>query len=282
MIPITQQSVANLFPKRSRESHKYTNGYLISVVGSRTYPGAARLSTLASATVGAGAVQALIPASLWPLVGAFSPEIIPVLLPETHEGDINPIASFEVFSNLIDRSRALLIGSGMGRSLGSLNLIEAILSHSNLPTVIDGDGLFALGKIGKTKIKQFSSGNWILTPHAGELKRLLTDLEFDSVENLCAVLNLTILSKGFPSVLYSFTGEKYQSTNGNPAATTAGCGDVLAGIIAGYLAQGLKPQDAAQLGIYMAGAASDKYVKETKSHTLLASDIIKNLREQKS
>lgn len=280
MIPITKEFITPLLPKRTSESHKFRNGYLIAVVGSKSYPGAARLSTHAAAKVGAGGVQVLLPQSLWPIIGSFTPEIIPTLLTEAHDSDINPLAAFESYLKIMDRSTALLIGCGMGRTQGGHNLIQSILSHSSLPTVIDGDALYSLGKLGKKFIEKYAQGKWILTPHQGELNLLQDDLDLKNhpLQEISKNLGITLLVKGFPSHIYTPNGNIYITTNGNPAASTAGCGDALAGVIAGYMAQGLEPADAACVGLYKAGETADRLVKETGSHTLLASEAIAALR----
>ncbi len=278
----------SLIPRRTVESHKYLNGYLTALVGSRSFPGAARLSCHAAARVGAGGVQVLLPESLWPLLGSFPAEIMPVLLKE-HGNDVAPLAAFEAFIDVSERSKAILIGCGLGRAPGIQDLIKSILSHTRLPMVIDGDALYALGKWGREFIHHHSKGQWILTPHRGELLRLRTDLGYDSAEqdsegvniealtHMAKKLGVIIVAKGFPSLIFTPQGGVHMNETGNPAATTAGCGDVLAGMIAGYLAQGLRPDKAAQLGLYQAGQATNSFIARTGSHSLMASDILHEL-----
>lgn len=279
---------ASLIPRRTVESHKYLNGYLTALVGSRSFPGAARLCTHAAARVGAGGVQVLLPESLWPLVGSFPAEIMPILLKE-HGGNVAPLAAFETFLEVSERSKALLVGCGLGRTPGIQELIKSILSHTQLPMVIDGDGLYALGKWGREFIHHHSKGQWILTPHQGELRRLRADLGYDNADqdeesvniealtNMCRELRVVIVAKGFPSLVFTPHDGVHINETGNPAATTAGCGDVLAGMIAGYLTQGLRADKAARLGLYQAGRAADSFIARTGSHSLMASDILHEL-----
>jgi NAD(P)H-hydrate epimerase len=275
-------------PRRSLTTHKFLNGYLTAFVGSRSYPGAARLSCHAAARVGAGGVQVLLPESLWPLLGSFPAEIIPILLKEQGQ-EITHGTAFEAFQKAAQRSKALLVGCGIGRSPETQTFVKAILGHSSLPAVIDGDGLYALGKFGQDFIRHHSKGHWILTPHRGELQRLCVDLDVEGmaldetginasqVSKFSQNLNVIILAKGFPSLIFTPQGEVFINATGNPAATTAGCGDVLAGIIAGYLAQGLSSVRAARIGLHRAGKAADAFVQRTQGHSLMASDIISEL-----
>lgn len=287
MADITAEWLEFVTPRRTTSSHKFLNGYLTAIVGSPSFPGAARLSCHAAARVGAGGVQVLLPESLWPLIGSLPPEIMPVLMKE-HDKTIAPLAAFEIFLESSNRSKAVLIGCGVGRSPGIQELIKSILSHTQLPCVIDGDALFALGKWGRDFISRYAKGQWILTPHRGELDRLRKDLGYEDnldeagintsdISQMAKDLGVTIVAKGFPSLIFTPPGDIHLNNTGNPTATTAGCGDVLAGVIAGYLAQGVPPVKAARIGLHRAGQAADAFIERTGAHSLMASDIIEEL-----
>ena len=310
MADITAEWLEFVTPRRTSSSHKFLNGYLTAIVGSPSYPGAARLSCHAAARVGAGGVQVLLPESLWPLIGSLPPEIMPVLMKEYNTDyrtkvmplvspiisfftkndnyEISGISAFETFWKASIRSKAVLIGCGLGRSPGVQELIKSILSHTQLPCVVDGDALFALGKWGRDFISRYAKGQWILTPHRGELNRLRKDLGYEDnldeagintsdISQMAKDLGVTIVAKGFPSLIFTPPGDIHLNNTGNPAATTAGCGDVLAGIIAGYLAQGVPPVKAARIGLHRAGQAADAFIERTGAHSLMASDIIEEL-----
>lgn len=287
MTDITAEWLDLAIPNHTSSSHKFLNGYLTAVVGSSSFPGAARLSCHAAARVGAGGVQVLLPESLRPLIGSFPPEIMPVFTKE-HDHTIAPLKAFETFLESSIRSKAVLIGCGLGRSPGVQELIKAILSHTQMPCVIDGDALYALGKWGRDFTSRYAKGQWILTPHRGELNRLRNDLGYaddplDSsmntgeISQMAKDLGVVIVAKGFPSLIFTPQGDVHLNNTGNPASTTAGCGDVLAGIIAGYLAQGLTPEKAARIGLHRAGQAADTFIERTGAHSLMASDIIEEL-----
>lgn len=287
IIKTTSQEMASWvnaqLPKRTPQSHKFDNGYLTAIVGSKSYPGAARLSTMGAARVGAGGVQLLIPESLLPLISSFQPEIMPVFLKE-RGGEVAPVMAFETFMEKSKRSRALLIGCGLGRNHFVSEFVEAVLSYSELPTVIDGDALYILSQLRSTFREKHAQAPWILTPHRGEWQRLLTSWGYlseneeqsfhDVTQKFARDCHAVVLLKGFPSYIYTPSGEIYENPTGNPAASTAGCGDVLAGVIAGLLAQGLEPATATRMGIYMAGRAADVAIARTGRHSLMASDIL--------
>ncbi|AIK96000.1 NAD(P)H-hydrate dehydratase [Candidatus Odyssella acanthamoebae] len=277
--PITYQFVQGCFPKRDSAAHKYKNGFVTTFVGSFQYPGAARLCCHAAAQAGAGGVYALLPESLWPLIGSIPAEVIPYMIKE-HDGVLSIVDSVENFLVIKEKSSAILLGPGIGRHASLSNLLKSMLSMTELPCVIDGDGLSILGQLGENFLIQHSHGRWLLTPHQGEWQQLLKSFEYNpalSPQELAAKWGCTILLKGFPSHIYTVDGQIYVNTTGNPAATTAGCGDVLAGLIAGYLAQGLSPDQSACVGIYLAGQAADRLVATTRRHSVMATEILAEL-----
>lgn len=279
-LELSQHSIYGLLPKRARDAYKFQNGYVSVVGGSIDFPGAVRLAAHAAARVGAGGVIALIPESIRHITAGFYPEIIVWELKE-HHGHLTQASAFEKFDKAQEYSKALLIGCGMGRDEAALHFIKDCLSHTNKPCVIDADALYALGILGEKFILDRPSGSWILTPHAGEFERLLRAFGYTFSASIAQKLAIkwqcTIVLKGGPTTTYLPNGNYFVNPTGNPAATTAGCGDVLAGIIAGLLAQGLAAENAAIVGIYLAGKAADDYISLVKAHSLLASDIIDQL-----
>lgn len=276
------KDIQGLLPKRSQSSNKYMNGYLTVVAGSKRFPGAPRLASHAAARIGAGGVIALVPESISHTIPAFYPEIIIWELKQ-HGGVLTHATAFEQFEIAQKKSMAILIGCGLDREDETLMFVKNCLSHTSHPVVIDGDALYGLGEFGEEYLISNSQGRWILTPHFGELSHLLTRFNYDplqaDLQEIAKKWQCTVLFKGFPTLAYLPDGTVYENTTGNPSVTTAGCGDVLAGIIAGLLAQGLTPSDAACVGIYIAGKAADKYAQNIKSHSLLATDIINLLPE---
>lgn len=266
-------------PQRTVQSYKYQIGYLLAIVGSQAFPGAATLSCQAAARVGAGAVKVIIPQSIWAVLANHFKEIILVSTSETNEGTLSSKA-FPILLSHAEKCRAGLIGCGLGRHTETRSLFQHVLTTLKLPLLLDADALWMLASFGEEFIREHSQGNWILTPHDGEFARLVNQNHLRSEERQSLLQQkaqewkCTILLKGFPGLIACPDGTVYINPTGNPAATTAGCGDVLAGICSGFLAQGLSPPHAAVTGLYVAGLAADHYIKNYGGHTLLASDLI--------
>lgn len=285
MIPWTAEDICRKFPQariltpleiqdwlpqqRTSASHKYTNGTLLALVGSRAYPGAALLSLRAAARVGAGVVRALVPPCVWPLIPVTVPEVIPVEIP----------CDAKILADLKVHAQALLVGCGIGRGDSAQNQARDLL-NTPVPLVIDGDGLYALRALSDKTCARLSQGRWLLTPHGGELNRLIPDLPQDNldfiknVQDKAIAWQCTFLIKGFPGIIVSYAGDIFICPPGNPAATTAGCGDVLAGACAGYLAQGASPVQAAALGSWDVAKATQDFLNHTHARTLMASDVV--------
>lgn len=279
-LELSEQTIYSLLPKRAKDTYKFQNGYVSVVAGSLDFPGSVRLAAHAAARIGAGGVIALIPESIRHVTPGFYPEIIVWELKE-HHGYLTHASAFEKFDKAQECSSAILIGCGMGREETALHFIKDCLSHTKKPCVIDADALYALGNLGEKFILERACCPWILTPHRGEFERLLEAfgyrLEPQIAQKLAMKWQCTLVIKGAPTMIYLPNGDYYENSTGNSAATTAGCGDVLAGIIAGLLAQGLTIGEAAIVGMYLAGKAADNYISVVGAHSLLASDILDQL-----
>ncbi len=277
----TDEAIRTWLPERTRQSHKYRVGLLLSIAGARGYTGAPEMAARAAARIGAGMVIAACPEEIYPVLATKFTEIVTVPVPQTEAGTIAPSA-VETLRPHLDRARALLVGCGLGRHPETSQLVHRLLMETELSGVLDADGLFAL--VGRTDLlTHHAGGRWILTPHLGEFKRLSGVTNISPEEHLALVRqyaqewNVVLLLKGFPAIVGTPDGQIFLNPTGNPGATSAGHGDVLAGICAGLLAQGLSPVQAAVAGIYIAGAAADRYRRMADYRTLLASDVIRAL-----
>lgn len=166
----------------------------------------------------------------------------------------------------------------MGRQPDTQQFARTLLMQSKAPTVVDADGLNAL--IGHTDLIQaHAHGNWILTPHIGEFKRLTSD-DVDLVDIISTVRHYAqtwdcvLILKGAPTVVGAPSGEVFINPTINPAFATAGTGDVLAGLCAGFLAQGLSPVKSALTALFLGGEAANSYTATHHPSTMLASDLI--------
>ena len=275
--------VSGLLRARTRSDHKYTTGPTLIVGGSDAFPGAPALAARAAARIGSGYVIAAGPASIRSILQE-QLDAIPVASWST---DTHAQAAIEsLIDDLGDRwtkARALVIGPGLGRSEQVASQIWVLLSAFDGPVVLDADALFAVAA-DRDRVAHASNGHWVLTPHAGELARLDPDAPEDAnlvtrVQRVAKAWNCVILSKGQPSITSHPDGRTIINATGHPAAATAGTGDVLAGIVAGLLAQGVEPLEAAAAAIHIGGTAAGRFVERGAAQSLVASDLIEALPE---
>jgi NAD(P)H-hydrate epimerase len=294
-----------LLPDRPANSHKGSFGKVLVVAGSAQYPGAASLATAGAARVGAGLVTLATGRSA--LLGpARLPEVTLQFLPEADWNALGEAAANEALKHL-ENYQALLVGPGLGREEQTRTFLETLLGidsprhrghigfrigasadkpaekqHPELPpTVIDADGLTLLSQI-ESWWERLPRGRCVLTPHPGEMKRLLgvEELESDLVrvaERAADTWGQVVVLKGATTIVAEPEGHSAAHDGGNPALATAGTGDVLAGAIAGLLAQGLAPFDAAVLGVYLHSAAGRLVRDEIGDMGAIASDLLPRL-----
>jgi NAD(P)H-hydrate epimerase len=280
-IPGTED-VAMRLPHRGPNAHKYRVGGVLVVAGSPGLTGAPVLASESALRVGAGAVVCACPESIQPILSRKMTEVMTEGLPDPG-GELDFDVAMARIRDRATKARALLVGCGLGRTDRASQLVTGILHETDLVTVVDADGLFALA--GNTDlVRERSQGRWILTPHKGEFDRLTgepTDWNnrIELARQHAARWNCILVLKGLPSVVASPDGNVYVSPTGNAALATAGTGDVLAGAIAGFAAQGLPPIDAAIAGLYAGGRAADTYARDVNAEAMIASDLVGRLPE---
>ncbi|MBL7130622.1 MAG: NAD(P)H-hydrate dehydratase [Candidatus Omnitrophica bacterium] len=272
--------------KRKKDSHKRDFGHVFVVAGSLGMSGAAILAAKAALRCGAGLVTLGVPKSLVSVVSSHSPEVMTLPLPETEEGTLSKVA-FGKTKEFLEEANVLLIGPGLSRNPQTQVLIRKIILESRIQTVIDADGINAwVGfmdkfKVGISCLPLAKSNLRIITPHPGEMARLL-DTRAKNIQskrreiakNFAEEYNLIVVLKGYQTVVAAPFGFIYVNKTGNCGMSTAGSGDVLDGIISAFLAQGLSSFEAAKFGVYIHGLAGDLAVKEKTQLGLIASDII--------
>ena len=244
---LTPAVLAPLARLRDPDSDKRDYGHVFIVGGSRDYPGAILMTVLAALRSGAGLVTAFVPASLAPAFAAQAPEAMWVGWPETAKGGLS-VAGRPLLDSKLERATALVIGPGLGREPETLALAVGIVESSPVPVVIDADAL-------QWDIARAGTAPRILTPHLGELKRVL---EGDDFYGSPAGREAVVAIKGrLTGVTLSGRGG-YYSPFGGPVLARGGSGDLLAGIIGTLLAQ--SPDDAllaAVRGVVWHGLAAD-------------------------
>lgn len=264
---IEEKGSGVLLPALSRTRNKYTAGYVVVVAGSSEMKGAGALSSYASLRSGAGIVKWFYSGEEERPLNA-PLEIIACPLEE----------SWDLFFSERSRMNSLLVGPGLGRDKKAFKVIKKSLDACKCPVVIDADALWFLYKKPSYTIPKQA----ILTPHKGELKRLLDAHKIEgsflsNCQTYAEKKKTTLLVKGAPNFLFTQGGLPCILPFGNPGMATAGSGDVLSGILASLLAQKMEESDAAILGCILHGLAGDLAGQDKTLYCLIASDIIEYL-----
>lgn len=275
---ITPEIVRNIMPVRKADGHKGTYGRVLVVGGSGGLSGAAALAGTAALKAGAGLVTLAVPASLHDLMEVKLTEVMTKPLSETEEVSIAPEAVPEV-QELAQNTDVLALGPGLSANPGTVTFVRELLTGMGVPLVIDADGLNAIA--GEDKLVAGCKVMPVLTPHPGEMARLL-GIKTEQVQNnrveaaLSAArkYNSVIILKGSRTVVCSPDGTTYINPTGNPGMASGGSGDVLTGVVAGLLGQGLSPLEAAAAGAYFHGLAGDLAAAEKGMLSLMAGDIL--------
>jgi NAD(P)H-hydrate epimerase len=274
----TRKAVKDWLPLRPLGMHKGNCGRVLVVAGSRGMTGAACMTAESAARVGAGLVTLAVPASVQSVVAGKLTEVMTVALPETKEQTLSQTAREEILS-LLERSDVLALGPGISTHPETVNLVRQLIKALPVPGVIDADGLNAL--VGCPELFTQSPTPLIITPHPGELARLL-ELSVSQVqaqrlkvaEEAAALWKIVVVLKGAGTFIAAPNGETYLNSTGNPGMATGGMGDVLTGVIAGLLAQGVNLTEAAAAGVFIHGLAADGLAAEKGMRGLLAGDVI--------
>ena len=270
-----------LFKRRRRDAHKGDFGHVLVIGGSRLHTGAAALCARAALRCGAGLVTAMVPRSLQSAMISDTPELMVWPGDEAADGSLAASNIAWLAENLA-RFNAVIIGPGLTRGDEPRALVDWLLEHATQPLVLDADAINQLAGSAE-RLKQIKTP-LVLTPHPGELARLLDgtseDIQRDrhlAIEKAVAATGATVVLKG-AGTLIAAPGKPVQvNLNGNPGMATAGSGDVLAGMLGGLLAQHFSPYDAARAAVYAHGRAGDYGAWRRCQAGLLAGDIIEEL-----
>ncbi|HSB77584.1 MAG TPA: NAD(P)H-hydrate dehydratase [Candidatus Methylomirabilis sp.] len=271
------------FPPRDPASHKGTFGHVLVIAGSVGKTGAASLCALAAQRAGAGLVTLAVPESLNDILEVKLTEVMTVPLPETEARTVASDALKPVLA-LAEGKSAVAIGPGLTTHPSTRQLVCDLLTTLRLPLVVDADGINALE--GRAELLARAAGPVILTPHPGELSRLL-GLERAEVlarrlalaPQVAADQHVTLVLKMARSLIAGPEGEIAIVPTGNPGMATGGTGDVLTGLIAGLLARGVPSGPAAQAGAYVHGLAGDIAAARLGQEAMLAGDLLDCLPE---
>ena len=289
----TPTSVPPAFPQRPDTLHKGQAGHVAIVAGSRGMSGAAGLCACGALRGGAGLVRAYCAKSIQPLVAASEPSLLTAELPETDDEVLDGDAALDRIP--ADWPHVLAVGPGLGQAPGLQHLLTGLLEREpRVPLVIDADGLNNLaatttsGEEARTLWGTRAGSDTVITPHPGEMVRLreaarLAPLAGDDdatrLRIACeyAVLSgVTVVLKGHRTVVCT-ADAAFINTTGNPGMASGGMGDVLTGLIAALIAQGLPVFDAACVGVHVHGLAADHCATEIGTVGFLARDVAEGI-----
>ncbi|MGZ5354382.1 MAG: NAD(P)H-hydrate dehydratase [Actinomycetota bacterium] len=255
---VEDEDVAAWLPARAADTHKRAAGYVVVVGGSRLMTGAVGLMAGGAYRAGAGLVAAAVPASILPVVQGAIREAVFAPLEETDAGAV--VGGGERFAEILEQADALAVGPGMSTDERTGAWVRELVASVEVPVVLDADGLNAFA--GRAPELADRKADLVLTPHAGEFARLsggsARELDADRVAGvraLAAETHAVVLLKGSRTLVATPDGSVRVNPTGGSFLATGGTGDVLTGMIAGMLARGLAPADAASAAAYVHGVA---------------------------
>lgn len=278
---LTADVVRGYIAPRPADTHKGRTGHVLVIGGSPGKTGAAALAAGAALRMGAGLVTLGTAESLHAVMETLTREAMTAPLPEIAAGVMGPTAQ-DAILGLAQGKSCLALGPGLGPALQTGELVRALVRSRPLPMVIDADGLNHLA--GATQVLQNLPVATVLTPHPGEMARLLgisaSAVQRDRMtcaRDLAAGLNLHVVLKGARTLIAHPDGSVFINPTGNPGMASGGMGDVLTGALAGWIAQGLPPDRAARAAAYLHGAAADHLARSVGPWGYLAGEVMNAL-----
>ena len=276
-VNLLDSSILENIPSRPPEAHKGDYGRIAVFAGSAGLTGAAALTSLAAVRSGAGLVTLGIPAGLNSIMEVKLTEVMTSPMGEAEDCCFKP-AMLPAATELAQKSNAVILGPGMGTAAETAEFVQDLAACGSRPLVVDADALNIIAPIDM----KFNNP-CVMTPHPGEMARLLNipgaDIQKDRIGaalRCAAQYNAVTVLKGFRTVIASPEGDVAINPTGSNNMASGGMGDVLPGLIGTFLAGGLATFDAACLGVYMHGLASDR-ISATMGKGQIASDIIEQI-----
>ena len=263
-ITVGQDYIRSLIKPRDPKAYKGTFGHALLYAGSHGMAGAAVLSARACLRSGVGLLTVCSPSN--------NNDILQISVPEAMV-----IASDDLYANTdLSRYNAVGAGPGLGQGESQTAILEKLLKNASYPMVLDADALNIIAR--SRYLLEYVPMGSIITPHPGELKRLIgpADSWDDMIQKAKALASdngITVIVKGAPTVTISPTGTEYTNTTGNPGMATGGSGDVLTGIVLALLAQGYNQEQAAVIAVYIHGLAGDIAAQKFSMTAMTSSDI---------
>jgi len=266
---------------RRPDTHKGDYGHLLVIAGSVGKTGAAAMACEAALRMGAGLVTLAIPKSLNAIMEVKLTEVMTEPLPETQKQTLS-LRAFHSILRLCENKKAVIIGPGIGTFKETQSLVLKLIKTLNLPIILDADGLTALAT--QPKILPAMNRQLILTPHPGEMARLIQSTVKDVQENRISISknfsqsnHVYLILKGHRTLITNPTGEVFINPTGNPGMASGGTGDILTGMIGGLICQGLDILPSLQTAVYLHGVAGDEVAREKGEKSLIATDMLEKI-----
>ena len=272
---LSAEDVSALLPPRDPMAHKGDFGKLLLLCGSRGYTGAAYFAAMGALRAGAGLVFLGVPESIYVIEAVKLNEAVVFPLPDK-QGILSAEAIPQILQRLPDMD-AVVVGPGLGQSEDTFQITAAVLQNAGCPVILDADGINLIA--GHKDLLRGRDKPTILTPHEGEFRRLWGPVGKDRMASAATAareLNSILLLKGHETCITDGYAE-YRNPTGNPGMAVGGSGDVLAGIIAGLIGQGLSPLEAAACGAWLHGRAGDVCAQKLGQYGMLPSDMLQVL-----
>lgn len=277
-IPISPKYFPDIFRTALKDSHKGNFGHVLVVAGSQAMLGAGYLASLGALRAGAGLATYALPALAFDRFDARYPEIMPKILPDDGDGFCN-LQSLQVALKLLQGKESVVLGPAMGREPKIFEAIRKTIADWTLPLVLDAEGINAFA--GEGQLLQQRKHPTILTPHEGEMATLLgwniKEVKADRLKALATAVTLChcfVVLKGYQTLIGTPDGEIFINPTGNSGMATAGSGDVLAGIIAGFVARSIPVSQSLLAAVFLHGMAGDKAAETIGRRGLIASDLL--------
>jgi ADP-dependent NAD(P)H-hydrate dehydratase / NAD(P)H-hydrate epimerase len=281
---ITARDFEKALRPRPAHSHKGDYGHVLVIAGSPGKSGAAAMAGVAALRAGAGLVTVATPKSVQPLVAGFAAELMTEPLDETSEGTISRrvLANLE---KLMDGKTVVALGPGLTTNSETVEFVREFVRQCSLPLVLDADGLNAFTGVSEKLNSANATKMLFLTPHPGEMARLLgcstADVQKDRIgvaRRFAQERGVVLVLKGFATLIALRDGTVWVNPTGNPAMAKGGMGDVLTGMLAGMISQFTESAQTQSLAaVYLHGLAGDLARDEADEHTILATDLLKTL-----
>jgi len=268
---------------RSKNAHKGDYGHVFVVAGSVGLTGAAYLTSMAALLSGSGLVTLGTPKSINPIMEEKLTEVMTKPLPETSGQTLSPRGFAEIIK-FAKKADAVAVGPGLSRDKNTQQLIRKLAASLNKPLVLDADGINAFE--GKANLLKKVKEILVITPHPGEMSRLIgmstAAIQADRLKvakKVSRLYNCITVLKGARTVVCNKRGEVYVNETGNPGMATGGVGDILTGMIASFIGQGIEPYGAAKVAVYLHGRAGDLAMRKKGEISLIATDLLNKLPE---